>query len=179
MNFFIKLFHCFFCWKIPPNDKGDLLDADVIIGHSFGLRKKDPGVSNQIMGDLAHTLHDLYHLPLVLQWEIADSIPSVQKEFIVREHHIKGMYLDTYESILQLRTFCKKKDWHKAIIIAHPDHYWRCMMVAKKLGFDVIVIDTSSVTYDSLSIQFWTRSAMRFIPREIIARILYLLTDKL
>jgi hypothetical protein len=179
MNFVVKLFQCFFCWRIKPDSDRELANADVIIGQSFGLRKRNPGKSNEAMADIARKLHDQYNLPLVLQWEIANCLPNLPKDFVVREHHIKGEYLDTYESLYQQRVFCQTKGWTKAIMIAHSDHYWRCMMVAERLGFYVIAVDTSSVPYDKLSTQSWTRSMARFLPREILARIVYLFTKKI
>lgn len=180
MRFIIKLFQCFFCWRIKPDSEKEIASADVIISQSFGSREPyyGFGISNEKLAILVWRIHLKYRIPLILQWEIADCIPDLPKAYVVEKHRIEGEYLDTYECIYQQRVFCQTKGWQKAIMIAHPDHYWRCMMVAKKLGFKVIAIDTSSVPYDSLSSQPWTRSAIRFIPREIVARLIYLFTNK-
>lgn len=179
MNFFIKLFHCFFCWKVKISSAKEICEADVVIGQSFGLRKDSPGISNEALAEIARKLHKRYNFPLVLQWEISDCLPDLPKADIVREHRIKGKYLDTYEMIFQAKRLCAQKGWGKAIILAHPDHYWRCMMTAKNLDFEIITVDTSSVPYDKFSKQSWTRSAMHFIPREVIARLIYLFFNKL
>ncbi len=179
MNFIVKLLQCLFCWRIKPDSEEKVKNADVIIGQSFGLRQDGPGKSNEALAKIVRGLNEKYKIPLVLQWEIADCLPDLPIFYVTKEHRIKGEYLDTYEVLFQAKTICKKRGWKKAIILAHSDHHWRCMMVAKKLEFELIAIDTSSVPYDELSTQSWTKSVIRFIPREIVARIVYLLTDRI
>ena len=179
MKFIIRFFQCFFCWRVKLNSKKEIKNAEVIIGQSFGIGERSSGKSNKAMANIARKIHSHYKIPLVLQWEIADCLLNLKKAFVARKHRIKGKYLDTYESLYQQRVFCQTKGWTQAIMLAHPDHYWRCMMVAKKLGFDVVAVDTSSVPYDEFSTQSWTRSALHFIPREIAVRLFYLFTGKL
>ena len=179
MIFFIKLFFCFFCWKVEAGSEKEISEADVVVGQSFGLRKDSPGISNEALAEIAKKLHGWYGLPLVLQWEISDCLPDLPKAGTIREHRVGGKYLDTYEMLFQAKILCRQKGWKKAIILAHPDHYWRCAMTAKKIGFEVLAVNTSSVPYDELSVQSWTRSAIKFIPREIVARLLYLFTKKI
>jgi hypothetical protein len=179
MNFIIKFFQCFFCWRVKVSPEEKIKSADVILGQSFGLRKNDSGTSNRQMAKIAQQIFEQYGISMALQWEIADCLPYLPKTLIVREHRIKGKYLDTFEVLSQMWEFCKEKSWKRAIILAHPDHYWRCWMVAKMLGFIPISIDVSSVKYDPESIQEWTKSARKFIPYDVAARIWLLITGKI
>jgi len=172
--FLKKLLCCFFCWKVVPSLEEELGRADVVLGQSFGLRKTSPGDSNKALAKIAKRLHKKYELPLILQWEIADCLPKLSKAGIIREHRVKGKYLDTYEALSQAKAICDRYGWKKAVILAHPHHYWRCVMIAKKLGFITVAIDTYRVPYDMLSIQKWTKTSLRFIPYDFAARINHL-----
>jgi len=125
---------------------------------------------NKVLAHITKEIQKELDLPLVLQWEIADNIQGIPLAMVVREHHKKGIYLDTREVLFQAREFCKKQGWKRAIIVAHADHLWRGIRTAEKLGFEVVgVPDTSRVPYD----EPWNR--LRFMLREIfIARPLYL-----
>ena len=179
MSLIAKFFQCLFCWRVKASSEEEIRTAEVVLGQSFGLREDNPGESNRALAEIAERLHSKYGTPLVLQWEIADQLPALPIARVIRRHTIKGKYLDTYEVLSQSMTLCRRQDWKKAVMLAHSDHYWRCLMVAKKLGFEVLAIDTSSVPYDKLSSQSWTRSRIRFIPREIVARFIYLITGKI
>ncbi len=178
--FFKKIIECFFVWHIPSDSEDCLEKADVLIGQSFGNRpNNDPGKSNKELARIAKRVHEKYGVPLVLQWEIADCINDVSKAGVVRKHQEKNKYLDTYEVIVQSKDICERSGWRKAIILAHPQHCWRCVMTAKKLGLDTLVVATKKVPYDHLSDQIWTRNVWIFIPRELISRLFYLLTGKI
>jgi hypothetical protein len=141
-------------------------DAQVIIALSFGQgRNKTPGKSNEALARVIANLDDKYNLPIVAQWEIADCISgrlSEPGDLVVREHREKGNYLDTYEVLVQAKIHCDKFGFAKAAIVAHPDHAPRCAAVAAKIGFDVLIADTTDIPYDPESIQDWTRSKQIF-----------------
>ncbi|MBI5913490.1 hypothetical protein HY839_03575 [Candidatus Azambacteria bacterium] len=166
------LLGCFFAWKVQPGTKNELRSAQVILAQSFGLRGDKPGISNEALTKVVADLWRCYHLPLVLQWEIADCLPGVHKAGVIRRHRTEGEYLDTHEVLAQSREICKK-GWTKAIVVAHPDHMWRVVRVAENVGFHAIPADVQDIPYDPQSSQSWTRSKMCFIPREIAARLLY------
>jgi len=174
LRFLKKLIQCFFVWRVPPSGEDALCHAEVALVQSFGLRRGAPGLSNGALASIARNLHEHYGLPLVLQWEIADCLPDLQKAGVIRRHRTPDAYLDTREVLVQSAEICRKHGWRKAIIVAHPDHVWRVMKTAEKLDFGIAITDMASIPYDSLSLQPWTRSRWRFVPREIIARLLYL-----
>lgn len=125
---------------------------------------------NKALARIVQDICERLALPPVLQWEITDNLPELPKAGVVREHREKGRYLDTREVLFQSWETCVQHGWTKAVVIAHPDHLWRCVRAAEKLGFEVVGIpDTSDVPYDPP----WNRK--RFMLREIFyARPLYL-----
>jgi hypothetical protein len=104
------------------------------------------------------------------QWEIADVLArhGVQANLITGERW--NNHIPSYEFFSSLRS--ARPDWKKIILIAHPDHLRRCILIAKKLGFEVLVPPPEDgikqVRYDPKSSQVWCRSkwALR-IPREL------------
>ena len=176
MEFMKKLLSCIFCWKVDASKDEEIRRSDVVIALSFGLGKNGMGMSNLQLAFAAEDVCDRYNIPVIAQWEIADShlLTDTYKAGVVREHRVEGKYLDTREVLEQAAAICAKEGWKKAIIVAHPDHLWRCAEAAKKFGFEVAIADTSCVVYDEGSVQSWTRSRSKFVPREIAARLLYL-----
>lgn len=164
-------------WHIPPATESQLKKADCIVGFSFGLRENSqPGLSNKALAKIVTKLHRQYpDKEVMVQWEIADCLPfDLRDDRIVRKHRIKGEYLDTYQVATQMQDLLW--DPHtKPIVVAHPLHMWRCLKTLEALNFkNPVPADTSNVPYDPLSIQKWTRSNLRFAPREILGRCLYL-----
>ena len=172
---------CFFVWYVSSDSEDLLKTSDALIGCSFGKRlNNDVDKSNEELAYIANEAHEKYGVPLILQWEIANCIKDISKMNVVREHQKRGNgYLDTYEVITQAKDICKKNGWRRVIILAHPHHCWRCVMTARKLELDTLVVATEKVPYDYLSAQIWTRSAWIFIPRELISRFFYLFTGKI
>lgn len=175
MGFLRKVFCCIFCWKVK-NSNEEMKESEVVLALSFGLRDNTSGTSNLQLATIVKEICHRYAIPVIAQWEISDTciLADVIKAGVVRGHRTKGKYLDTLEVLMQSIEICKRRGWKKAIIVAHPDHLWRCVAIAKKLGFKAVVADTSFVEYDAKSIQPWTRSRMRFVPREIASRFLFL-----
>ncbi|MBI2175489.1 MAG: YdcF family protein [Parcubacteria group bacterium] len=167
------MWQCFFCWD-AGSSKLCWHSAQAIIALSFGVG--DRCQSNQALADTALSLFEHFSLPLLLQGEVADSLPSgTNIALVVRKHRIPGVYLDTREVLEQVAKFAESRGWSRVIIVAHPDHVWRARLAAERLGFEVFVADTQGVPYDRNSLQPWTRSKRRFVPREILARVFYLL----
>lgn len=175
MGFPLKLLLCFTCWKVTPSSDDDLRRADIILALSFGFRKNQPGTSNEALAEIVADIHRHYSLPIIIQQEIANCLLDIPKAGVIQKHRVDRKYLDTFEALSQSLEICRKQNWIKTIIIAHPDHMFRVAQTAEKLGFKVYIADTSSVPYDHKSLQPWTRNRTKFIPREIIARIIYLL----
>ena len=163
--------------KIKLATHEELKKSDVIVALSFGRRIKNPGLSNNNLGVIVSSLYHRFKLPLILQWEIADSLSNnndIKEEKVIREHR-RGefAYLDTFEVLDQAKEFCETKDWIKIVLVAHQAHLPRAKRVAERLGFIVNIPFIKDVPYDKESIQKWTRSKYRFAIREKLATIAY------
>ena len=151
----------------------DWSSAQAIIALSFGAG--DRCQSNQALADTVRSLLRHSFLPLLLQCEVADALPpGTDIALVVRKHRVSGACLDTREVLEQVAEFTKNCDLKRVVIVAHPDHAWRVMRAAERLGFEVFVADTQGVPYDPNSLQPWTRSKRQFVLREILARLFYL-----
>ena len=175
MLFLWKLLRCFVVWRMRP-DMSRFKEAQVIIGYGFG----DYG--NQAMANLIRKLVQYHHysLPLALQWDIAQYLPDDMEKLIVVERHrelgVDGnpLYLDTEEVSAQVANKCLPQGLKKVIIVAHPDHYRRCVWNAQAHGFEVMgVLDTSWVPYGPAT-GWASKNRFRFTVREILARLVYL-----
>jgi hypothetical protein len=178
-----KFIQCLFKQKVMPSTIKELKKAEIIIGQSFGVRNQDdPGKSNEILADYARVHKNYYNLPMILQWEIAHFFPNqIDSDCIIREHRVAGKYLDTHEVLCQSRNICDQKfsGARKAIIIAHPDHMWRVLMTAQKLGFKPAIPLMGHVPYAVWSRQIWTKSKFIFIPCDRLVRIKCLIEGKI
>ena len=178
-------FDCIFKWGIEP--KGEIKDADVIIAQSFGFRfdgtKLSPGLSNEEIARRVWGAALEYKLPMILQWEVADALPTRLKESVlevVRKHRTEGEYLDTEEVLFQTKKIMDENNWKKAVIYAHPLHIWRVKKQAEKVGIEVIIPQwLDSIPFDPKSEQWWTRNKFVWKLREAPARVFLLLKGKI
>lgn len=168
-------FGCFFGWKAQPLRNLD--EAEVFIAQSFGLRENSPGTSNEKLADKIRKLHKIYPRPLILQWEIADCLSELKDwiVLVIKEHRVPSKYLDSKEVKTQAAIKMKEKGWRIAILISHPCHNWRCKRILERLGVQVLIPLLKDIPYDRESTQWWTRSSLAWIIREIPARLLYFL----
>lgn len=175
MHFLRKIINCLIKWHIAPDSEKKLMEAEVIVAQSFGLRKNGEHCqSNVEMGRIINQLCQKFDIKAIPQIEIAECTECKNIISIVQKHQIPGEYLDTYEVIRQAMEICKEKDFKKIIVVSHPDHVWRCKKIVEKFGFKAIIPDTSKVGYDPKSDQIWTTHKFLFIIREIPSRLLYL-----
>lgn len=163
-------------WKetiIPDEELGE---AHAIIALSFGLQPNRLGLSNKWISIIVKTLYEKYHLPLVLQKEIADCLPDLDKVTTSTSDHnvFSGKYLDTHEVLELMEKFCRNQGYTRIILVAHPDHMRRVAKIAEKFGLSgYIPREISHIPYDPYSIQWWTRGKFLFFIREVPTRIFY------
>ncbi len=174
----IKIFfECFFTWKVKP--KGKLNGADVVGIFAFGFLKRSPGKSNRAMAKIAEKMYKLnQRLFVISQWEIADLLEyKIFPMESIREHRIKGKYLDTLEVATQMVEEMWKRDWKKkVIVIAHSLHVWRAVKVLQKLGVETIIpVRLKTIPFDPKSEQWYTRNWFFWVVREIPARLYHFL----
>lgn len=171
-------------WTGDYKTKGELAEADCVIGWSFGYRGKGknitPGLSNE---DLANVIVRHYDgLPKILQWEIADAYIEQNKAKAhahpivrIKKHRKRGKYLDTREVAIQAKEAMRQRGWKTAVLLAHPYHLPRVQEVCDQLGIDwVATADLrGAVEFDPQSTQKWTRDSEAWRGYEPLALSLY------
>lgn len=142
----------------------------VILGLSWGYRKEKeniltPGLSNKALAKLV----DLYQaetpgLESVLQWEIAECATH-KAVLIIREHRIKGQYLDSDEVIDQALQYIKRKGYKEVILVAQSFlHRFFCKRLIKKMDPGLKVITPKAkVPFDRESAQWFARSRLNAV----------------
>ena len=163
--------------KIKP--QGRIEEAQVIIAPAFGAGEMgDPGLANLFLGDIVGEISIKENLPIIAQIEVANALNALPVPLklieVIKEHRIKGKYLDTYEVLSQAKEIMEKKGWNIAILVAHPAHLPRCKKVLEKMGVKVIIPEgLEKIPFDSFSTQWWTRNKFAWWIREIPTRLLY------
>ncbi|MEI6494792.1 MAG: hypothetical protein WCO03_01895 [bacterium] len=127
---------------------GDISRATALVSLSHGER------ANTELAKLA----EMHRIPRILPREVAEAGVGVC-------YIQKGE--DTHTFLMAANGLCRGMDWNWVILIAHPDHLWRAVRVAKKLGMKVMTVDVSSVHYDS-AFHKWC-----FRCHELVARLYY------
>src|SRR5205085_2550074 len=74
-------------------------------------------------------------------------------------------YLDSVDVTTIFQRFCEKNKWKRPILVSYQPHLWRGVMVARKLGMDVLIAEVPAAIYESDSSQFWMRSPWLNYPR--------------
>jgi hypothetical protein len=164
-------------WRSIPN-ADPIINADVIIGMSFGANHKskgeNPGVSNEEIARIVYRLWNLKNVPVIVQREVAEALVKlnipIRPALVVSE--IDGqVHIGSHEVMFQAWRYCQRSQITHVMIVAHPAHILRCAWVAQKIGFIVSLPDVSSVPYEPTSTQWWTRNKWYYWVWELHARI--------
>ena len=182
MRFLIRLIECFFRWKVKYSSPEELQNSKVIIALSFGVGVNSPGKSNKALAGIVKQLYERFNLPIIVQKEIASCLAGpLRREgvrtIIRKPRKVSKKYLDSEEILQQAKSVCNcyADLGPEAILVAHPRHLWRVEQLAQKMKFLTRIADTSSVPYDPLSKQWFTRNFFFFLIREIPVRIFSLI----
>lgn len=159
--------------------QGEVADADCVIGFAFGGVRDGqvlrPGASNAALADFAR--QHLAHLPLILQWEVADAYgkPAQGRPlFRIDRHRRPGKYLDTYEVAAQSRDLMDRHGWYTAVILAQGHHLPRAAQVCQKLGLQIVTPPGLGVVpFCPDACQWWTRGRRSWFGREAATMVYY------
>jgi uncharacterized SAM-binding protein YcdF (DUF218 family) len=163
-------------WNVPPSPESDLAKAHTVLTHEFG-DQKTPSATTRAMVEVAVALCQKYNLPLICQFpgdEVAKAMGVQPLNIIMRHLTNPGAYLDTEEVNRQAAGYCLRYTWSKVILVTHPHHLWRAGKNLEHHGLTVLYPDVSRVNYDRECTRSALRSPWKFVPREIVARALYL-----
>lgn len=154
----------------------DFLASLKLKNHGF-----DPGRPNLELAKQAQEISDTYNLPLILQWEIAASLDqhwfakNLEKVFCLWPPQHQVRFFTTYEFSRQIIHFLKKQNWQKPILVVHKHHIVRAYLLFKKLGLEPIIVAQTVESFDSKSVQHFTRNKVTWHIRELLTRVHHLL----
>jgi hypothetical protein len=154
---------------------GNSADADCVIACSFGYREREggtePGLSNEELA--AFITRRFSSLPKILQTEIADALPSANRDqhvYVIAEAQNSGQRLDTPEIISQAKNVMQTHSWQTAIVCAHPHHLPWVDYLCQAAGITTVAPEgLQTIPFDPRSAQYWTRSLAAW-QKEVHAR---------
>ena len=136
----------------------------------FGFRANIPNC------DLARACQKLLtRFPKLIafcQWEVAEAIDAMDKEFYTtNKNRVIGLWpqdegstrFSTYDNALQVKTLMGERGLKKPILLAHEDHMIRCWFLYRKLlKVDPIIPVYKVSSYDSQGVQPYARDRKTF-----------------
>lgn len=167
-----KILQSFFRWSVPVATDQELADADVILAHEYGDQKTVSSTTAAIAYN-ARRLHQKFNKPVIAQFPVNVAIPDVPAIIISRHLKTPGAYLDTEEVQRQAAVICSLHGWRKVILCAHWAHAWRAGQNLIHHGLEPIYADSYNVRFDWKSPRWTQKSTAIFLPREVLAKILY------
>lgn len=190
MLFFQKLFGCFFAWNTVHAYFSELKSADVILTQAAGrVLGNKPGKGNIILARVLRQIHAVFpEKPMMPQEEVAWAAPDLPYHKVIRApagdlrkgHSTAQWNTDTI--VAAQAEECKKMGWTKAIYLDVPGHHWRTGLCMKRHGLVPFVMLVPSSDYsDPENIFFSLRHAYPwlFLTRELVCRIIFLITGKI
>ncbi len=170
-------------WNVPTSD--DLSDGNAIVAFSFGQGAGNtPGGTNRALAAIIKAITDIHPIPVFAQWEIADALAELGVE--VEETAVPQQgYLSTRGVWQQISTkfIHPYPNIQNIILIAHPDHQYRCRHIIKESGFNTKTPTIINYPpngwahygcdphgYNPSSTQPWTQNRPAFIKYELAIR---------
>jgi len=149
----------------------------IVLGFSFGHRGQEPGVSNEM---IARIIQRFTPDIICVQWEIGKALRrlNVIPNHEIFQRHKGGRYFNTEDVAQVMISFLSRHDLtgEEIYIAAHQDHLPRVSRILRKLEIHAQPIPSDmKVPFDPKSHQIWTRSAILFRIRELLAFPLYLI----
>ena len=153
-------------------DRGNVLDADCVIGHSFGSRDDGPGIVNQLLAEyiINYTHSDL---PLIVQQEIAQALVGSDRmpAHIISGNpsSLLGSGLDSWTVTSEAKRYMQENGLSRPILVAQAYHIGRVCLETEKQGIaEVIVPRNLPKEFDPLSSQKWTTHRYAWAGREVL-----------
>lgn len=140
-----------------------------VIALSFALREgREPNPCNVKLALETERVVALlrtegHHVVVISQWEIASNLSWIPEQCIVREHRVKGSYLDSDEMLFWAKAFYEKCGGvDEVVIVANPFiHLQGVRSKAKGFGLKVRKVSIRWIGFDKDSDQWWTKGPVR------------------
>lgn len=178
MGFLKKIFGCLFIWHLEAT--GDLHHGDVILAHAGGETVDgQPGKINEYLELVVRKIHKETGLPIIAQGELARCIPDLPLIGSIPRQAESAHYIDTVVVTQIYKQICNENGWKRPILVSYHPHLWRGIMVAQKMGMEVIIPEIRPRVYDPECSQWWMRSTWFNTPRELVCRLIWLFQGKI
>jgi len=155
---------------------GNPMEADCIIGHSFGTVTEDGSVNaalaEQMLGWEQKIAGDV---PLIADQMLVDAFPEDERSHIALS--VGGEISDTLGTrggtwgvLLEARDYMLQHNLRRPMMLGHAGHIGRVARQAKKVESmpETIIPSGLPKHFDRNSDQPWTRSRALWVPREVI-----------
>lgn len=141
-------------------------------------RRVDIGIPNKELADVTRNLVEKYKIPAIVQWEIAlgfthEWLKKWEEYIIILWPPGKpGKYFSTYDVKKLSFEEMEERGLKNPIEISHKRQIVRSALITKKLlGKMPIIISEQPSSFDSRSVQLWTRNSFLWFLREFLGRI--------
>jgi hypothetical protein len=159
---------------------GNLDDADVIIGHSFGTSTGEGSVNRAIADFIASRTDDR---PIVVDRMLVGEFPEGENQLA----HIVdgpitntiGVGVGTWGVLVEAVPFMHNEGLKIALMVAQAYHIGRVAMQADKLGIEYVIPPDLPDVFDTGSEQIFARSAALWVPREVLGSLVLRAQGKL
>lgn len=162
--------------------RGNPLEADCVIGQSFGAREQGPGYVNELLAEFV-VKNCANDLPLLVQTEIAQALPTEVNPVLVVEgvpSTKSGGELDSWAVLEQCHEYMQAHNLQRPLLVAQAFHVGRVAVQARKQGINgVIVPQGLPREFDPESLQKWTTSQAEWAKRELPGLVYLAFTGKL
>lgn len=152
---------------------GNLLEADCVMGHSFGT-SIGPGSVNALLGQ--QLLYHAQDRPLIADRTLVDAIPNGDSHMAYTVEgevtNIKAQGVGTWGTLVEALQFMEQEGLSSPLMIAQAYHIRRIVKQAAKLGISSLVPEGLPTEFDKNSDQIWTRSAGLWIPFNALGSLL-------
>jgi hypothetical protein len=176
------IFEVALTWK-EPYEMPDAVHS--IVGCAFGLTLDEnyrpwPGETvNLALKELVRRYATKYCCGGVLQWELepAKEDPPLPVRFEIVRPQLNSdatvRYTPTFDMFVRLRARVENPQDHAVLVVAHRDHAFRAVGLARRAGFAraFAPYDELPGFYDRKSGQKWTTSAERYLPHDLLSRL--------
>lgn len=151
---------------------GDQIDADCLIGHSFGTLLNKESVNFALAEQMELQANER---PIIADRMLAEAFPkgSTTVDYIVEGgiSNTTGTQGGTWQTLLGAKAFMEKEGLSRALMFAQANHIGRVLLQAKKLEIDYVVPENLPSHFDTISEQWWTRSQALWTTREILGSV--------
>lgn len=145
----------------------------------------DAGIANRDLADLCKQLADFYQLPIIGQWEVMAQLYFADQDWYVQNQSLPGRrlvaiwpespdYFATWHVKSATKAEMERRGWQVPIEVAQKHMIARAYLVLRKLGLDPVIVDQEVGIFDLYSVQPWTRSWLKWYPREFLGRVHHL-----